>query len=1329
MTETRIGPTPPPGARPSGDGLPAPFGKYELLERIATGGMAEIFLARSFGVAGFEKRLVIKRIRPELAQNPRFVSMFIDEARIAVGLNHPNIVQTYDLGRVGVAYYMAMELLDGHDLNRIVKALRAQERRVPVPVAVRIIADALAGLGYAHSRRGPDDEPLGLVHRDVSPHNLVVTFAGEVKLVDFGIARLMNTAQGQVDGAEPGRPGGGKYAYMSPEQAWGEAIDLRSDVFSAGIVLWELIAGHRLFQDPDPGEKLRRVRDAVIPDPRDEGVALDEGLWRIIQRALARSRDDRYPDAARFEEDLRAWLYEHARVDAADVAALVREAIPQGPGRRDVGIALRRIADDVEQLDRGDATGRTPSGTVHDTPMPAHLRPAHGERKSVAALVVDVDGLTELSARVEPEDLFRGHYRILRWLRRIVDRHGGLVVRTVDDQVLVLFGANRTRTDDLPRALACALELQARASDLRSSGIVAHLAIGAHSGEVTVGASVGHQVRYVARGDTTRLARKLSALADHGETLVSEEVARAAEGSFRFAAGRPLVARGGKPAIPTYQLLGAGPREARPTRRPWVRRGREIDALRAALATIADGRSEIVTLVGEVGSGKTRLIAEIADLAARRNVPMFVGRLTPFGSEPGLAPVRALFQAMLGLPSEAPLSTVKAELPRLAQLGLDDADRVAISAVLGVGRGRPGRDETSWLALRRALRSLSRERPAIVVLEDLHHAEEGAAAAFRRTIRGIDGAILFVLTHAPPPPPELASVGPVVVLGPLPAEGQRRLLAWLLAARDVTAELWALADRTCEGNPLYLEEMVKYLQRGGKVHVTEGEAGLVAPLEAKDLPSSLTALVAARIDALEPAAKGLLQLAAAIGMEVSATLLAAAAGVDDASPILHTLAGHALVVGQGGDAWLFASELVREATLRSTLVTRRRDHHRLIAAAMAATSDLSSERAIEALSVHLAAAGQRVDAARHQFALGQRREAEQRYVEAKAAYQRGLAWVSAEPTEPGASEGEATLLLAIGNAELWLGDLNAAGKALTAALEVAADHGYSWIEVPCHVAAARLRLQRGQLDLAGAHLTQAAAQPAPTQQVAFDVLELSASLAFERGDGALAEQRFREALTLAADDPAARARSLLGLCSRALRAGDHDRADTMLREALAAARAAKDRLLIGRALNNLGLAAIEAGRYEEALEHLREAAAAREGLDYSRGHAINLHNIGDCHLRLGDRARAHVAFTRSLEVARRMGWDRGVVLNDLHLAFLDGDVPRIDALIRRANLLSDPSLACAGGLLAAKVLAASERAADAVSRLRAVEEQATRCNLTAVAHQAAALRRPLEEGA
>ncbi|MEZ4239405.1 MAG: serine/threonine-protein kinase [Myxococcota bacterium] len=194
--------------------LPAPFGKYELLERIATGGMAEVFLARSFGVAGFEKRLVIKRLRPELAEDPRFVSMFIAEAKIGVHLNHPNVVSVFELGKVGPAHYIAMEHLHGRDLTRIVKALRAREERVPLDRAVAIVAEVCRGLAYAHGRTDADGRPLGLVHRDVSPHNVLVTFAGEVKLVDFGIARLIttHTASGAPD-RKPG-PGGGKYAYI-----------------------------------------------------------------------------------------------------------------------------------------------------------------------------------------------------------------------------------------------------------------------------------------------------------------------------------------------------------------------------------------------------------------------------------------------------------------------------------------------------------------------------------------------------------------------------------------------------------------------------------------------------------------------------------------------------------------------------------------------------------------------------------------------------------------------------------------------------------------------------------------------------------------------------------------------------------------------------------------------------------------------------------------------------------------------------------------------------------------------------------------------------------
>ena len=159
--------------------LPTTFGKYELLSQIGVGGMAEIYLARAFGVAGFEKRLVIKRIRDNVAQDPRFIQLFINEAKISVGLNHPNIVQVYDLGRIGPIWYMAMELLQGRDLNKIVKRFRGEQKKLPLTTSVAIVAELCRGLGYAHSQTNQDGSSLGLVHRDVSPHNIVLTLAGE----------------------------------------------------------------------------------------------------------------------------------------------------------------------------------------------------------------------------------------------------------------------------------------------------------------------------------------------------------------------------------------------------------------------------------------------------------------------------------------------------------------------------------------------------------------------------------------------------------------------------------------------------------------------------------------------------------------------------------------------------------------------------------------------------------------------------------------------------------------------------------------------------------------------------------------------------------------------------------------------------------------------------------------------------------------------------------------------------------------------------------------------------------------------------------------------
>src|SRR5690606_14435031 len=208
------------------------LGKYTLLRKIAQGGMAEIFLATQHGAGGFQKQLVIKRILPHLADDKKFVEMFLDEARIAAQFNDPNIVQIYDLGEADGQYFIAMEYIDGHDLSQIIERAMEFGKRVPGPIAAKIIRDGLNGLHYAHTFRDPQTgEALKLVHRDISPQNLLVNNRGVVKLVDFGVAKAKPSSSKTQTGAVKG-----KFSYMAPEQIAGETLDARCDIFAIGIV-------------------------------------------------------------------------------------------------------------------------------------------------------------------------------------------------------------------------------------------------------------------------------------------------------------------------------------------------------------------------------------------------------------------------------------------------------------------------------------------------------------------------------------------------------------------------------------------------------------------------------------------------------------------------------------------------------------------------------------------------------------------------------------------------------------------------------------------------------------------------------------------------------------------------------------------------------------------------------------------------------------------------------------------------------------------------------------------------------------------------------------
>ena len=286
--------------------------------------MAEIFRAKTFSHGGFENLLVIKRILPHLGERPEFVDMFIDEAKVAVSLQHPNITQVFDFGKVGDGYFIAMECIDGKDLLEIMKALARQKKRLPIPFAAFIAMEVCRGLMHAHTRKDVDGQPLKIVHRDVSPGNVLISYEGMVKLADFGIARAVFANAPEMGMLK------GKYEYMSPEQAAGEIVDYRSDLFSIGVILWEMLTGKRAFRTSSEEETLDRVRSVNLPNPKRVNPAVPDALDAICMKALSLERSNRFADAREMYDALRTFMggvtSEHARSDLTRFMGAVFES-------------------------------------------------------------------------------------------------------------------------------------------------------------------------------------------------------------------------------------------------------------------------------------------------------------------------------------------------------------------------------------------------------------------------------------------------------------------------------------------------------------------------------------------------------------------------------------------------------------------------------------------------------------------------------------------------------------------------------------------------------------------------------------------------------------------------------------------------------------------------------------------------------------------------------------------------------------------------------------------------------------------------------------------
>jgi len=327
--------------------------RYRITERIASGGMAEVFRGVAESLQGFRKNIAIKRVLPALTQNKKFVAMFLDEARLSLSLQHANIVQVFDIGHTDDTYFIVMEYVDGVDLKTLLEWRRRMGKRLPMAVALNIATEICKGLSYAHELLSFETgRPLGIVHRDVSPPNVLISKQGEVKVVDFGLAK----ATSQIETTDPGVVKG-KMSYLSPEAARGEEVDSRADIFSVGILMYEMLTGKRLFYGETDYQTVELVRNAKIPPIKAQNPEVEQELEDIVRKTLARNKEDRFQSATDLQDALAHYSYSRGlKVISRDVADMVRQCLEDksaqssGGKRRPGNILDNLLQDEINKF-------------------------------------------------------------------------------------------------------------------------------------------------------------------------------------------------------------------------------------------------------------------------------------------------------------------------------------------------------------------------------------------------------------------------------------------------------------------------------------------------------------------------------------------------------------------------------------------------------------------------------------------------------------------------------------------------------------------------------------------------------------------------------------------------------------------------------------------------------------------------------------------------------------------------------------------------------------------------------------------------------------------
>jgi len=1217
--------------------------------------MAEVFKAKSFGVEGFEKILVIKRILPELAKSRRFSDLFVHEAKLAVRLSHANIVQVFDLGTVveknGPTYYIAMEYVAGLDLATLLKQAHELALQLPPSMCAYVAGEVAKGLDYAHRRRDEQMRPLGIVHRDVSPQNILVSWEGEVKVTDFGIAKARDIlGEGKNESREELLQG--KYAYMSPEQARGQGVDARSDLFSLGTVLYEMVTGVNPFRAPTTFETLRRVKAGEYPPIELLRPDLPQGLTSLVDKALAPTPEERYPDAGRMYESLLAYLYASGdRFGAHDLATYVKRVRDAASGRPP-SLQPEVVVDEsiapppntpVEIPTHGQASpsGVFEQGRVSSAPPRSG---DFGQRREATALVLRLGGREESVPAERREKL-----------QEIIARYGGYSLEEEPSQIAALFGLGEADGRDTETAVRCALVALRR----MGGNITSQDAVGPQDPWPSAGIHAG-RVLVLPSGQPQRDER-LSAL-----LAVAQEMARLRERSCGVSVSAARNVRG--------LFFFEGPPESakRPTRTPgllvselkspgeglgrFVGRRQQLKRIGEIFSLASRRRVFVITLRGPQGSGKTRLLYEIDRRLKKGDykVAFYLGTCPPSGNTIPLSGLTAMLQVLCGITEGDSEERILEVEPRLRALGLVDEEVTAVLFQLGASgeaganvRALPG-------AVARMITSLSSDQLHVFAWDNAHALDDASLEIIDQAVQRLGevrAVFIFALRERSHYPLGQHPHHRLIDVGDLDESEVRELIAQRTGARIAPPELVEFCRERAHGQPLFVEELIKELFESGALVVANGAVVEMRTTAELSIPRPLRALMASRVARLPPEDRRALQAAAILGEPVDLATLALMLGEPLAKldKTVASLEAREFIRRASTLAVAFLSPVLCEVVVDALPAEARRELH---AAAGAAYEEALGERAIEQadrIAGHFFEAGDRDRAAIYFAKSGHRKLLGRDYAAAAHDTSRALELCDL-PRHPAAELGA------------WLAQLSSAvyrtrtAREIPELMEELLEHidrtGDLATRVNARVDLASILVSTHHFDSADACLEAAKALAKDDPALIRSAVLTEAELARRRGDYLKAMDRFEEVNRLGTDDPIKAHRMLMGLALAYAAAGAEKRARAAVESAhnlvpaddvaLSCERAKLEQLIAFFCRDFEG--AIEAG--QKAVELAREAGLAYEV-------AINLHILGESFLRNHELPHAYASFQQSIALCEEIAEERLRAHSRSFLAYLD----------------------------------------------------------------------------